>query len=64
MRCALLAEIYEVSIHLNSLIRRFDPKHDDVQRPRRREAPGPDPRQLSLLNVLGETDEEDPREII
>lgn len=56
MRCALLAEIYEVSIHLNSLIRRFDPKHDDVQRPPRREMPEPDPRQLSLLDVLGEMD--------
>jgi hypothetical protein len=56
VRCALLADIYEVSISLNSLIRRFDPKHDDVQRPPRVEEVWDDPRQLSFLDLLGEAD--------
>jgi hypothetical protein len=56
VRCALLADIYEVSISLNSLIRRFDPKHDDVQRPPRVEEVWDDPRQLSLLDLMGEAE--------
>jgi hypothetical protein len=47
-RCNLLAEIFETAVKLNGLIRKFDPKHDDVKAP-----PKPpvtcDPRQLSLL---------------
>jgi hypothetical protein len=46
-RCALLCDIWESSLKLNQLIRRFDPNHDDIQRPT--EVAGPDPRQLSLL---------------
>uniref|UniRef100_Q029L4 Uncharacterized protein n=1 Tax=Solibacter usitatus (strain Ellin6076) TaxID=234267 RepID=Q029L4_SOLUE len=47
-RCILLFEIWESSLNLNKLIRRFDPAYDDVQRPA---SPlnDPDPRQLSLL---------------
>jgi len=47
-RCALLFEIWETSMNLNRLIRKFDPAYDDVQRP---VAPVPfsDPRQLSLI---------------
>ena len=47
-RCVLLFEIWETSLNLNKLIRRFDPAYDDVQRP---SSPlnDPDPRQLSLL---------------
>lgn len=47
-RCSLLADIWEASLHLNQLIRRFDPNHDDLQRP----GPVPpqhDPRQMSLI---------------
>ena len=46
-RCELLADIWETSIKLNGLIRKFDPAHDDLQKP----AVGfqPDPRQLSLI---------------
>jgi hypothetical protein len=47
-RCTLLFEIWETSLQLNSLIRRFDPGRDDLKRPgeplRYR-----DPRQLSLI---------------
>ena len=46
-RCALLFEIWEASLTLNKLIRRFDPAHDDLEKfP---VAPAPDPRQLSLI---------------
>ena len=49
-RCNLLFEIWEASIRLNQLIRRFDPGYDDLERPPDRdEEPGPDPRQLSLI---------------
>jgi hypothetical protein len=48
-RCTLLLEIWETSLRLNALIRRFDPNHDDLQKPP--EAPGPDPRQMSLLEL-------------
>jgi hypothetical protein len=47
-RCTLLFDIWEASIRLNQLIRRFNPSHDDLQKlvaPRN----APDPRQLSLI---------------
>jgi hypothetical protein len=46
-RCELLADIWETSIKLNGLIRKFDPQYDDLEKP----APvfQPDPRQLSLI---------------
>jgi len=47
-RCALLCEIWEASLRLNALIRRFDPSHDDLKRPAEK-APVVDPRQMSLL---------------
>jgi len=46
VRCGLLFQIWETSLELNSLIRRFDPAHDDLERPRRED---PDPRQMSLI---------------
>jgi hypothetical protein len=46
-RCSLLTEIWEASLKLNQLIRKFDPNHDDLEKPLR--APEPDPRQLSLI---------------
>jgi hypothetical protein len=46
-RCELLADIWETSIKLNGLIRKFDPAHDDLQKPA--VALQPDPRQLSLI---------------
>jgi len=47
-RCTLLHEIWETSLRLNSLIRRFNPGHDDVKKLK---PPQPlhDPRQLSLI---------------
>ncbi len=50
-RCTLLLEIWECSLKLNGMIRKFDPNHDDVQRPPRPKdaVPEPDPRQLSLI---------------
>ena len=48
-RCALLYEIWDASLRLNQLIRRFDPSHDDLRKPKvPPEATGPDPRQLTL----------------
>ena len=47
-RCTLLYEIWEASLRLNGLIRRFDPAHDDLQRPVMK-APDVDPRQMSLI---------------
>lgn len=46
-RCELLADIWETSLKLNGLIRKFDPAHDDLQKP----VPAllPDPRQLTLI---------------
>lgn len=47
-RCTLLFEIWEASLRLNQLIRRFDPGHDDLKKP----CPPlvqHDPRQLSLI---------------
>ena len=48
-RCMLLFEIWEASLKLNSLIRRFDPNHDDVQPPRQDPGVYHDPRQMSLI---------------
>jgi hypothetical protein len=50
-RCSLLFDIWQASLTLNKLIRKFDPSHDDLKKP----APPPqteagDPRQLSLLS--------------
>jgi hypothetical protein len=44
-RCNLLADIYEASLKLNGLIRRFNPGHDDLTG-----QPGvpADPNQMSL----------------
>jgi hypothetical protein len=47
-RCGLLCDIWESSLKLNQLIRKFDPKHDDLERPPVKE-PAHDPRQLSLI---------------
>ena len=46
-RCTLLFDIWETSLKLNQMIRRFDPSHDDLERPKA--APAPDPRQMSLI---------------
>jgi hypothetical protein len=48
-RCALLCDIWETSLKLNAMIRKFDPNHDDLQRPAAPKAAEPDPRQLSLI---------------
>jgi hypothetical protein len=49
-RCTLLVDIWEASLQLNQLIRRFDPSHDDLKkRPAAALPPQPDPRQLSLI---------------
>jgi hypothetical protein len=48
-RCQLLCDIWESSLKLNQLIRRFDPSHDDLERPRGPKAPAVDPRQMSLI---------------
>ena len=47
-RCSLLFEIWEASLRLNKLIRSFDPRHDDLERPVEK-APFVDPRQMSLI---------------
>jgi hypothetical protein len=48
-RCGLLFEIWQTSIQLNQLIRRFDPAHDDLRKPPAPKVPAPDPRQMSLI---------------
>jgi hypothetical protein len=48
-RCTLLCDIWEASLKLNALIRRFDPNHDDLQKPPAPKVVDPDPRQLSLI---------------
>jgi hypothetical protein len=51
-RCHLLFDIWETSLKLNQLIRKFDPSHDDLERPKRPKAGaplGPDPRQMSFI---------------
>lgn len=45
-RCTLLFEIWQTSLALNKLIRKFNPSHDDLEKPA---PPVNDPRQLSLL---------------
>jgi len=47
-RCQLLFEIWESSLKLNRLIRKFNPRHDDLKK-LAPAAPAPDPRQLSLI---------------
>lgn len=46
VRCSLLTDIWETSLRLNQLIRKFDPNHDDLEKP---VVCAPDPRQLSLI---------------
>ena len=48
-RCTLLADIWEASLKLNQLIRKFDPAHDDLQKPPPPKISVHDPRQLSLI---------------
>ncbi len=48
-RCTLLCDIWEASLKLNQLIRRFDPHFDDLKKPTAPKMPGPDPRQLTLI---------------
>lgn len=48
-RCILLCDIWESSLKLNQLIRRFDPQHDDARRPTEVKRAIPDPRQMSLI---------------
>jgi hypothetical protein len=48
-RCNLLCEIWESSLKLNQLIRRFDPNHDDGKRPPEPKRSTVDPRQMSLI---------------
>ena len=48
-RCGLLFEIWEASLQLNKLIRKFDPDHDDLERPASQPVPTHDPRQMSLI---------------
>ncbi len=48
-RCSLLFDIWETSLRLNQLIRKFDPNHDDLERPPAPKIVGPDPRQLSFI---------------
>jgi hypothetical protein len=45
-RCGLLFEIWETSLQLNKLIRKFDPNHDDVEGAKA--ALEADPRQMTL----------------
>jgi hypothetical protein len=47
-KCGLLWEIWETSLRLNKLIRKFDPDYDDLERPT--PAPVADPRQMSLIS--------------
>jgi hypothetical protein len=47
-RCSLLLEIWETSLKLNGLIRKFDPEYDDLERPKAT-VEAVDPRQLSLI---------------
>jgi len=47
-RCTLLFEIWETSLRLNQLIRKFNPRHDDLKKPGE-PTPQHDPRQMSLI---------------
>jgi hypothetical protein len=49
-RCSLLFEIWEASLNLNRLIRKFDPKHDDLQQSK--PAFESDPRQMTLGELI------------
>ncbi len=49
LRCQLLLEIWETSLRLNQLIRKFNPALDDLERPRRPEGLAADPRQMTLI---------------
>jgi hypothetical protein len=49
-RCQLLFDIWQASLQLNQLIRRFDARFDDLKRPHAGAAAAtPDPRQMSLI---------------
>ena len=48
-RCNLLFDIWETSLKLNQLIRKFDPAYDDLDRPPAPVIHDSDPRQLSLI---------------
>jgi hypothetical protein len=48
-RCSLLFDIWQASLKLNQLIRKFDPAHDDLERPAAPKLPMADPRQMSLI---------------
>jgi hypothetical protein len=48
-RCSLLFDIWQASLKLNQLIRRFDPHLDDLQPLASPKPPAHDPRQLSLI---------------
>lgn len=48
-RCTLLCDIWEASLKLNQLIRRFDPQYDDARRPPEVKRAAADPRQMSLI---------------
>jgi hypothetical protein len=50
-RCGLLLEIWEASLRLNALIRKYDPRHDDLQRRVQPKPPPHDPRQMSLIET-------------
>lgn len=47
-RCHLLFEIWQTSLNLNQLIRKFDPAFDDIKRPPVAK-PAVDPRQMSFI---------------
>ncbi len=47
-RCQLLWDIWEASLRINQLIRRFDPKHDDLRKLETVQ-PEVDPRQMTLI---------------
>ena len=49
VRCNLLCDIWESSLKLNQLIRKFDPNHDDLQPLAASKILPPDPRQMSLI---------------
>ena len=49
LRCHLLFDIWETSMKLNQLIRKFDPQHDDLKKPPAPKSPAYDPRQMSLI---------------
>jgi hypothetical protein len=49
VRCDLLFDIWEASLKLNQLIRKFDPNHDDLERPKAPAQTVHDPRQMSLI---------------